>query len=704
MQSFKSFKMKKNTYLLFLLVFLISYNAVSQCALVKLPLENRINESNLIIEGKVVKKRSFWDDQQHNIFTANEIEVYKSFKGEIKTTKIEILTRGGTVGLEAQEDHPSLQVNIGNVGIFLLTFNKENVSLNLKPGTSIYQPTAGPQGFIKYDKDAGGARDQFFSYENIEVDLYQRIEKVTREKRKILKEFDTPHIMMYTPSSRQMAFTFSPTTVTAGTDALLTISDMSGGLGSQGTVEFSNADDGGASIDVAVLDLEICSWTTTQIIVQVPDKACTGNFEVIPSAMGAITSSTSLTVTYAQINAESDAVTMGIFDSYETQHIDDNGTGGYTWQQHTDFASSSAADPFLRSLQTWCSNSGIYWDIGANSTIDVIANDGVNIARFDNGSELPSGVLGSCTSRFSGCFSGTKNCSAGTNDLKWYVSELDIVFDDGTNWYYGTGTPGFTEYDFESVSVHELGHGHQLGHVLPSGTSIMYYALNNGQENRTPSANEIACAADVYNRSTTTTVCSRSSMSTSDCNTLLPVELINFQAEKENQSVVLNWSTAAEINNDYFQIERSKDGRDFESLATISGAGFSNQKIDYLHLDKEPRNGLNYYRLKQVDYDGNYSYSDIVSANIEVKSEKVTISPNPIQGTELRASISLPKFMEANISIISLDGKILNQQFVQLESGINQIQLDVATYPPGVYWIRFNYNQSSIIEKFIKMN
>ncbi len=110
----------------------------------------------------------------------------------------------------------------------------------------------------------------------------------------------------------------------------------------------------------------------------------------------------------------------------------------------TDFDAASLANAaFVRSLESWRCNSGINWEIGAVTTIDEVAGDGINIVRHDNGSELPSGVLGRCTSRFSGCSFGGL--------ISWYVDEMDIVFNDTTNWNYTINAPGFTEYDFESV-------------------------------------------------------------------------------------------------------------------------------------------------------------------------------------------------------------------------------------------------------------
>ncbi len=113
----------------------------------------------------------------------------------------------------------------------------------------------------------------------------------------------------------------------------------------------------------------------------------------------------------------------------------------------------------------------------------------------------------------------------------------------------------------------------------------------------------------------------------------LPVELISFEGFIEDNSVKLEWSTASEVNNDYFQVEKSSNGIDFEILTVISGNGNSNTVNDYYTYDDLPLNKQTmYYRLKQVDFDGKFEYSEILSVNIESEIQqncKFDIIPNP---------------------------------------------------------------------------
>jgi hypothetical protein len=113
----------------------------------------------------------------------------------------------------------------------------------------------------------------------------------------------------------------------------------------------------------------------------------------------------------------------------------------------------------------------------------------------------------------------------------------------------------------------------------------------------------------------------------------LPIELLSFDAKLKDDIVELTWTTASEINNDYFTIEKTKDGKTFEQVATIKGAGTSNEVINYFAIDENPYQYISYYRLKQTDFDGKYKYSDLVSVNNPHKynynNNGLIVYPNP---------------------------------------------------------------------------
>ena len=104
-----------------------------------------------------------------------------------------------------------------------------------------------------------------------------------------------------------------------------------------------------------------------------------------------------------------------------------------------------------------------------------------------------------------------------------------------------------------------------------------------------------------------------------DCNALvpLPVELVSFNAKYDNRQVVIRWATASEKDAATFSVERSSDGKNFSSVAVVSAAGTSATRREYEAIDRSMRNGLNYYRLKQTDLDGTFTYSQVIPVQVE---------------------------------------------------------------------------------------
>jgi Secretion system C-terminal sorting domain/Beta-propeller repeat len=181
----------------------------------------------------------------------------------------------------------------------------------------------------------------------------------------------------------------------------------------------------------------------------------------------------------------------------------------------------------------------------------------------------------------------------------------------------------------------------------------------------------------------------------------LPVKLLNFSAKvNDNKEVDISWTTASELNNQYFTIERSKDGLNFEQVAIVKGAINSSIAINYLSTDKTPYSGKSYYRLRQTDLDGKYSFSAIVQLQLNTaNSNEFTIYPNPVQRVlhvQLTAS--------ANKSIVwqvqDATGKILKQQSDQLHGSSQSI--DVSGLPNGMYYLVLKKDDGTTVKKFIK--
>ena len=184
--------------------------------------------------------------------------------------------------------------------------------------------------------------------------------------------------------------------------------------------------------------------------------------------------------------------------------------------------------------------------------------------------------------------------------------------------------------------------------------------------------------------------------------TPLPVELIAFNAvanDKEKQ-IELFWNTAAEINNKGFEIQRrTEDRNNFETIAWVEGAGESFIPLIYDFVDKEVvSNKQYYYQLKQIDYDGTATFSDIVTASLNGLDAEVEIYPNP---TNDLAIIKLSDSFSGNINIEIYDakGQLIDRQYFN-SSGNAELEINFLNQPDGVYFIQIEM-QNQIVTKRI---
>jgi PKD repeat protein len=354
--------------------------------------------------------------------------------------------------------------------------------------------------------------------------LYQEIEKLTGTSHVVIEAFDAESnhkkIKALAPP---IVSSFSANTVTSGSSTELTINGSNFGTSrGSGSVGFKDANFGDGRYYYIPTAWGYTSWSNTQIKVIVPSRAGTGAVQVINNGGESGESSVDLTIDWSHLNVTSFSPS-NIADTpfFEIQHIDDNSLGGYTWQMSPSFASSTAAvESFERSLNEWKCETQMNWEIGINAPNHDLGSDGVNTVRWTSYTDSRLGV---CYSRYSGCQ------TSGATDADWFVTELDIEFDSTRNWYFGTVAPTSSQFDFESVATHELGHGHQLGHVRAS-EKVMHYSIGNGQRKPALSSTDIAAGSYVKTKSITTSICGRSTMATGTCISSPPVA--NIQASE----------------------------------------------------------------------------------------------------------------------------------------------------------------------------
>ncbi len=501
--------------LLFTLAGIFTFAALSaECSVIEVPLVQRVNASSLIVEGKVTEQYSYWNSNHTMIYTANKIELYKIFKGSVFTTAIEIITEGGTVDMDRIIVEPTLVLHIGDEGIFTctgLTRVQNNItSRNALPQFEAY---ASLQGFVKYAVNANTASDPFRSYSDIQTEVYNVCAPAGNNQ---YTEVSPRPVSSQRQNAQFMAGpdpqSFAPTSLNAGVgDVLEIFGEGFGAVRGTGNVLFPNGDDGGATF-ITPLATQYLVWQDDYIKVEVPSEAGTGTIEVMDASANSNAAPGILTINYSHLNVQFDP--GGGTEAFETDHINDNGSGGYTWRMNTGFdGNAPARASFMRAFDSWRCGTLVNWSIGTTTSINDAVSDGTNIICFDNASPLSPGILGVCFSYWSGCASGPT--------IIWYVNELDIIFDEGSNitpltWEFGPAAPTFSEYDFETVAVHELGHGHQLGHVIQPG-AIMHYAISNGSSNRTLGVNDVAGGQYVQSKSIVGNICGPGAMSNTSC-------------------------------------------------------------------------------------------------------------------------------------------------------------------------------------------
>lgn len=188
-------------------------------------------------------------------------------------------------------------------------------------------------------------------------------------------------------------------------------------------------------------------------------------------------------------------------------------------------------------------------------------------------------------------------------------------------------------------------------------------------------------------------------LASSDAENPLPIELLSFTAHLEKEAVLLKWVTASETNNNYFSLERSNNGKDFEVIATFPSKaenGFSNNLLHYAEYDTAPLGGMSYYRLKQTDYDGSFEYSNWVAVQYHEQFDVAfNLFPNPSNGRDFHIALSgLPTLVQLELTIIDLFGKQVYTDFLNTDENGNLMRpiITQRNLNPGIYLVTVSGN------------
>jgi len=185
---------------------------------------------------------------------------------------------------------------------------------------------------------------------------------------------------------------------------------------------------------------------------------------------------------------------------------------------------------------------------------------------------------------------------------------------------------------------------------------------------------------------------------------LLPVELVNFKANLKNQRVDLLWQTATELNNEGFEVQRAVGNAALEAgrwqvLDFVAGNGTTNEIQNYSYTDERPQAGLNYYRLKQIDFDGKFEYSDVVSVDLPnfENLANLRIFPNPAPSGELTLYLPESNESKATIRLYDQTGKLVLQQTTSSQ----EETLNVSQLAAGVYFVEVSVGGKVFREKVV---
>ncbi len=184
----------------------------------------------------------------------------------------------------------------------------------------------------------------------------------------------------------------------------------------------------------------------------------------------------------------------------------------------------------------------------------------------------------------------------------------------------------------------------------------------------------------------------------------LPVTLVNFSGIALNNNVELSWTTATELNNDFFEIQHSLDGIQFSPIGTVEGNGDSNELLNYNYTHANPALGDNFYRLRQVDFDG----EDETLETIQVYNDfyydgmDVTVYPNPAKGEDVNIRIiSGDSHTPFGLVIVDLDGKVIFEKTMEASTNLDQKLIKDITLKSGVYIATFKQGDMVVSKRLI---
>ena len=465
---------------LHLVLIMASSVLFSQATENPLNLETVFKSSSVVVNGKVLAKDGYWDNERKMIYTVHKVKVAKSFKGKI-SKHIYVLTEGGNVGLEGLIVKPSIDIAKNSSGYFMLKKVEEIKLKDFDFNDNLFVLSSGLVGYFDFDS----------FHDHVQLPLNQVMTRQSFEKsiknlskKKPIYVDGSLEIDSFSQSQTAenvVISSISPTTITAGNSEILTISGSGFGDFTSGAnsayVSFRDADQGGSGW-VRCLKTQVMSWSDTEIKVQVPSDSGSGTIRLSFADNSSFETTETIVIpvsinniNYSSSGSADDEIAYPIYhagsftvNGEPSSHILE---GKYLWSINSDFYNNTQAmDIFEDTLIDWRCTTGINFEISEELTeIDEYSLDYTNVVSFGS-----TGAIATTYSYFIGCNSA--------DGIQWTWRDVDIIFNQNQN--FGYDNVSSNQIDFNSTSKHELGHAMGFGHNINSQT-LMHYATGGGE-------------------------------------------------------------------------------------------------------------------------------------------------------------------------------------------------------------------------------
>ncbi len=267
-----------------------------------------------------------------------------------------------------------------------------------------------------------------------------------------------------------------------------------------------------------------------------------------------------------------------------------------------------------------------------------------------------------------------------------------------------TAVGGTSPYTWESISVTCTAPGNILDNDCTVSCGLFCFAYYKNENNYTNIGTGSTLNAPipypirVTDAAGDQIVINAASDVTTNCPLGLPVEFGEINLSCLGRNTLVEWITVTELNNDYFIIEKAEEDGQFIEIGTVQGAGSSTSQLNYSFMDKDRNDGVTYYRIKQVDYDGKSSTGYVKS--IDCATENVKIYPNPFN-TEIK--VELGKSMQGQNSKLEITNSVGQIVFVkEITNDASIIYVSTHDFEPGIYFVTVSSQDKIVTEKMLK--